>query len=186
MSLDPAVRDAMLAAIPRLRAFANSLCRDVDQADDLVQETLLRACASISSFQPGSNMMAWLCTILRNRFYSEWRRRRRAFDSIDDHAETMAEPPAQIARVEYLELRGALAKLRAEEREAVILIAASGFSYADAANICGCAEGTVKSRVHRARARLAELLSIEPSDGFAAYPTNGDALLDAGRAMIEA
>jgi RNA polymerase sigma-70 factor (ECF subfamily) len=98
----------------------------------------------------------------------------------------MAEPPAQITRVEYLELRGALAKLRAEEREAVILIAASGFSYADAANICGCAEGTVKSRVHRARARLAELLSIEPSDGFAAYPTNGAALLDAGRAMIDA
>jgi RNA polymerase sigma-70 factor, ECF subfamily len=186
MSLDPAVRDAMLAAIPRLRAFANSLCRDVDQADDLVQETLLRACASISTFLPDSNMMAWLCTILRNHFYSEWRRRRRTFESIDDHVETLAEGPAQIARAEYLELRRALAKLRAEEREAVILIAASGFSYAEAANICGCAEGTVKSRVHRARARLAELLSIETSTGIAAYPANRAAPPGADRAMIEA
>src|SRR5712691_11028909 len=101
MSLDPTVRDAMLTAIPGLRAFANSLCRNADQADDLVQEALLRGCTGISSFLPGSYMTAWLMTILRNQFYSECRKRRRTFESIDDHVETLAEPPAQIARAEY-------------------------------------------------------------------------------------
>jgi RNA polymerase sigma-70 factor (ECF subfamily) len=181
MSLDPTVRDAMLATIPRLRAFANSLCRNADQADDLVQETLLRGCANISSFLPGSNMTAWLFTILRNHFYSECRKRRRTYESIDDHVEILTEPPAQIARAEYAELCAALTKLRTEEREAVILIGASGFSYAEAAKICGCAEGTVKSRVHRGRTRLAELLSIEKSGGFDAFPMTGP-----DRAMIEA
>jgi RNA polymerase sigma-70 factor (ECF subfamily) len=157
----PTVRQAMLAAIPELRAFAVSLCRNVDQADDLVQETLLRGCAHISSFLPGSNMSAWLFTILRNLFYSECRKRRRTFEPVDEHVETLMEQPTQFARIEYAELCTALAKLPAEEREVLILIEASGFSYAEAAKICGCAEGTVKSRVRRARARLAQLLSSE-------------------------
>jgi RNA polymerase sigma-70 factor (ECF subfamily) len=165
MSLDSNFHDAMLATIPRLRAFAVSLCRNGDQADDLVQDTLLRGCANSSSFSPGTSMAAWLFTILRNLFYSECRRRRRTFESVDDHAETLTERPGQFARVEYLELRAALVELRAEEREALILTAASGFSYADAAKICGCAQGTVKSRVHRGRARLAELLSMEMFGG---------------------
>jgi RNA polymerase sigma factor (sigma-70 family) len=96
MTLAPDIRDAMLAAIPKLRAFAISLCRNGDQAEDLVQETLLSACTSIHSFKPGTHMSAWLSTILRNHFYSEWRKRRR-LESIDDHAETMAAKPTQIA-----------------------------------------------------------------------------------------
>ena len=170
MSLDATVRDAMIAAMPGLRAFAISLCRNADQADDLVQDTLLRGCASISLFTPGTNMAAWLFTILRNLFYSECRRRHRIFEHLDDHAETLAVPPAQLARTEYLELRAALAKLRAEDREVLILTGASGFSYAEAATICGCAEGTVKSRVHRGRARLAQLLSTETAADLAVPP----------------
>jgi RNA polymerase sigma-70 factor, ECF subfamily len=186
MSLDPVVRDAMLAAIPRLRAFAISLCRNGDQADDLVQETLMRSCASVSSFSPGTNMSAWLFTILRNLFYSECRRRRRTFESLDDHLETLTEQPAQLARTEYLELRAALAKLCAKDREILVLVGASGFSYAEVAKICGCAVGTVKSRVHRGRARLAELLSIETSDGFETDPTADAASRDADCAIVAA
>jgi len=164
MNINPACRDAMLAAIPGLRAFAISLCRHRDQADDLVQETLLRGCSNISSFLPGSKLSAWLITILRNLFYSEYRKRRRNFETVDDHVETLTEQGTQFAKIEHLELPAALATLRAEEREALVLIGASGFSYIEVASICGCAVGTVKSRVHRARARLAELLSIESSD----------------------
>jgi RNA polymerase sigma-70 factor (ECF subfamily) len=155
----------MLAAIPKLRAFAMSLCRNRDQADDLVQETLLRSCAKIALFEPGTNMAAWLFTILRNQFYTECRRRR-IVEPVEDHAETLIEAPVQVARTEYADLRAALAKLRAEEREVLMLVGASGFSYGEAARICGCAEGTVKSRVHRGRARLAEMLSIRISDDF--------------------
>jgi RNA polymerase sigma-70 factor, ECF subfamily len=186
MSLDPIVHDAMLEAIPRLRAFAISLCRNADQADDLVQETLLRSCASISSFSPGTNMSAWLFTILRNLFYSECRRRRRTFESLDDHLETLTEQPAQFARTEYLELRAALSRLRAKDREVLVLVGASGFSYAEVAKICGCAVGTVKSRVHRGRARLAQLLSLEASDGFGPDPTANAADLDADCAIVAA
>lgn len=162
MKIDPADRKAMLAAIPALRAFAVLLCRNADQADDLVQETLLRGYANISSYLPGSNMAAWLVTILRNHFYSERRKHRRGtFGSVDDHVETLTERPAQFARVESVELRMALNLLRAVEREALILVGAAGYSYAEAAKICGCAEGTVKSRVRRGGMRLAELLSTE-------------------------
>jgi RNA polymerase sigma-70 factor, ECF subfamily len=164
MNIDPADRDAMLTAIPGLRAFAISLCRNADQADDLVQETLLRGCANISSFHPGSNMAAWLVTILRNQFYSECRKRRRSLETQDERVEDLTEQGVQFSRIEYVELRNSLAKLRPEEREALILIAASGYSYLEVARICGCALGTVKSRVHRGRARLAELLSIEVPD----------------------
>src|SRR6202521_19949 len=167
MSLDPALRDAVLAAVPKLRAFAISLCGNVDRADDLVQETLLRALANIDSFQPGTNMSAWLFTILRNHFHSEYRKRRREVEDADgSYAESLKTQPDQAARMEFQEFRAALAKLPADQREALVLVGASGFSYEETADICGCAVGTIKSRVNRARARLAEILSIESTDDF--------------------
>ena len=167
MSPNPSVREAMLTSVPSLRAFAISLCGNVDRADDLVQETLLRAWANIGSFEPGTNMSAWLFTILRNLFRSEYRKRRREVaDSEGNYAESMKTQPEQSSRVEFEEFRTALAKLPTDQREALILVGASGFSYEEAAEICGCAVGTIKSRVNRARTRLAELLSIESIDDF--------------------
>ena len=167
MKLDPSVRDAILAAVPSLRAFAISLCGNVDRADDLVQETMLRALANIHSFQPGTNMSAWLFTILRNLFRSEYRKRRREVEDTDgSFAESLKSHPEQIGHVEFQEFRTALAQLPAEQREALILVGASGFSYEEAAEICECAVGTIKSRVNRARSRLAKLLAIDGIDDF--------------------
>jgi RNA polymerase sigma-70 factor (ECF subfamily) len=167
MGLDPSTRDAVLAAVPSLRAFGISLCGNVDRADDLVQETLLRALANIDSFQPGTNMSAWLFTILRNHFRSEYRKRRREVEDADgSYAETLKSHPEQHGRVEFEEFRTALAKLPPDQREALVLVGASGFSYEEAATICECAVGTIKSRVNRARTRLAELMAIESVDDF--------------------
>lgn len=165
--IDESVRQEVLAAIPGLRAFAISLCGNVDRADDLVQEALLRALANIHSFQPGTNMSAWLFTILRNHFRSEYRKRRREVEDSDGHyAESLTSHPEQHGHLELTEFRKALAKLPEEQREALILVGASGFSYEEASEICGCAIGTVKSRVNRARTRLAELMSIQGVDDF--------------------
>jgi len=168
MSLDPAARASMLAAIPRLRAFALTLCRNPDRADDLVQETVMLACGNIGSFRPGSNMRAWLTTILRNRFYSEYRRRRREVEDVDGvHAATLMTLPDQVASLEQQELRAALTRLPDEMREVLHLVFASGLSYGEVARICGCAVGTIKSRVHRARAMLIRMLSLEsPAELF--------------------
>src|SRR6187397_3701207 len=161
MTMRPSVRDAMLAAVPSLRAFAISLCGNVDRADDLVQETLLRAMANIDSFQPGTNMSAWLFTILRNLFRSEYRKRRREVEDADgSYAETLKTQPEQTSHIEFKEFSAALSKLPDDQREALILIGASGFPYEEAAEICGCAVGTIKSRVSRARSRLQEVLDI--------------------------
>ena len=153
----------MLAAVPGLRAFAISLCGNVDRADDLVQETLLRALANVHSFEPGTSMNAWLFTILRNHFLSEYRKRKREVEDADgSYAESIHVHAEQTGRVEMIEFREALQKLQPEQREALILVGASGFSYEEAASIAGCAIGTVKSRVNRARMRLHELLGKQP------------------------
>jgi RNA polymerase sigma-70 factor (ECF subfamily) len=167
MTLAPSVREAMLSTVPSLRAFAISLSGNVDRADDLVQETLLRAIANIDSFEPGTNMSAWLFTILRNLFRSEYRKRRREVEDADgSYAETLKTHPEQTSHLELQEFRTALAKLPPDQREALILVGASGFSYEEAAAICDCAVGTIKSRVNRARTRLAGLLSIEDAGDF--------------------
>jgi RNA polymerase sigma-70 factor (ECF subfamily) len=172
MTLDTATRDAILATVPSLRAFAVSLCGNLDRADDLVQETLTRALANIDSFRPGTNMAAWLFTILRNQFRSEYRKRRREVEDADGaHAQTLQAPAEQLARVEFGELREALSKLPDDQREALVLVGASGFSYEEAANICGCAVGTIKSRVNRARTHLAQLMSIVETDGGESHVT---------------
>jgi RNA polymerase sigma-70 factor (ECF subfamily) len=165
MSIDPKVRDEMLATVPALRAFAMSLCRDVDRADDLVQTTLLRAWGHIDSFEAGTNMAAWLFTILRNGFNSEYRKRRREVADADGvHAAKLTSPPEQEGRLELEEFREALGRLPVEQCEALVLVGASGFSYEQAAEICGCAVGTIKSRVNRARSKLVEIMSIESVD----------------------
>ena len=165
MSLPPSARETMLEAVPNLRAFAISLSRNVDRADDLVQETLLRAIDNIDSFQAGTNMSAWLFTILRNLFRSEYRKRRREVEDPEGaYADTLTSVPEQQGRIEFEEFRVALAKLAPDQREAIILVGASGFSYEEAAAICDCAVGTIKSRVNRARIRLAEVLTTNNID----------------------
>jgi RNA polymerase sigma-70 factor, ECF subfamily len=167
MKLDPAIRDQALSNMPMLRAFAISLCGNIDRADDLVQETLLRALTHVDSFEPGTNMAAGLITILRNQYRDEYRKRRREVEDPDGHyAGTLKSQPDQTGRVELEEFRVTLAKLPAEQREALIMVRASGLSYHDAAAICGCVAGTVKSRVNRARSRPAGLLAIESVEDF--------------------
>ena len=163
--LQPSERDVMLAAIPGMRAFAISLSGNPDRADDLVQETLLRATANIRSFQPGTNMLAWLFTILRNQFLSEYRKRRREVEDADgSYIESLTSAPEQQGRLELKDFFAALAKLPVVQREVLLLVGASGLSYDEAAAICGTPVGTVKSRVNRARTLLAELLGIDRAD----------------------
>jgi RNA polymerase sigma-70 factor (ECF subfamily) len=166
MMVEPAVSESLITAIPRLRGFAISLCRNREQAEDLVQGALLLACANIGSFVPGTSMEAWLFTILRNHFYSECRRQRRFSRAIESLADTEARNPQQIAGVEYCEVRAALAKLDPKASQALMLVGASGLSYHEAASVCGCPVGTMKSRVSRARRELAGMLSISPPDYF--------------------
>ena len=161
MTMRPSVRDAMLAAVPSLRAFAISLCGNVDCADDLVQDTLLRAAAAIDSFLPRTTMSAWLFTILHNLFQSEYRKRSRELEDSDgSHADRLKLDPERRSHVELEEFRLALAELPPDQREALILVGASGFAYEEAGAICECAVGTIKSRVNRARTRLSELRAI--------------------------
>jgi RNA polymerase sigma-70 factor (ECF subfamily) len=151
----------LLSVIPNLRAFAVSLCGNIDRADDLVQETLVKAWSNIGSFVEGTNLRAWLFTILRNIYYSEYRKRRREVADPDGtFAAKLATAPAQSGHMDLLDFRAALQQLPSDQREALILIGASGLSYEEAAGICGSAIGTMKSRVNRARSRLAEMLSI--------------------------
>src|ERR1700730_5408561 len=134
MHLDNSVRDAVLAAVPSLRVMRISLCGNLDRDDGVVHEMLLRALANIESFQPGTNMSAWLFTILRNHFRSEYRKRRREVEDGDgSYAETLRSHPEQHGRVEFEEFRTALAKLPPDQREALVLVGASGFSYEEAA-----------------------------------------------------
>ena len=166
MSIDIDLRDSMLKATPNLRAFAISLTNNVDRADDLVQETLMRAIANIDRFQPGTNMQAWLFTILRNLFHSEYRKRRREVEDADGkYAAALSVQPDQLPHLDFEDLQKALARLPHDQREALLLVSAEGFSYEEAARITGAQLGTIKSRVNRARTRLAELMQVDdPED----------------------
>ncbi|MCX2723961.1 sigma-70 family RNA polymerase sigma factor [Roseibium salinum] len=162
-----AFKREMLAALPNLRAFACSLVGNLDKADDLVQETIMKAWAKQESFEPGSNMKAWLFTILRNEFYSQMRKRdREVQDSEGTYTENLSVNSAQQGSLDLQDLRRALAQLPDGQREALILVGASGLSYEEAAEVCGCAVGTVKSRVSRARITLKEVLGIEEDEDY--------------------
>lgn len=155
-------RAGVIALAPSLRAFAYSLSRDAADADDLVQETLVKAWANRTRFQPGSNLRAWLFTILRNSWYSAvGKRRREVADEDGRHAAGLTTPAAQLPTLELRELQDALNQLPPEHREAIVMVGAAGLSYEEAAEIAGCALGTIKSRVNRARNRLAQILEIE-------------------------
>ena len=181
----PSVQDAMLAAVPGLRAFAMSLCGKFDRADDLVQETLIRAMTNIHSFTPGTNLSAWLFTILRNQFRSEYRKRRREVEDADgSYLDGLHSAPEQHSRLEFTELFAALAKLPLEQREALLLVGASGFSYDEAAKICGIAVGTIKSRVNRARTLLAALLERDSADKLGPNPKSADKSADQIRRSV--
>ena len=161
------MRGALLSLIPNVRAFAVSLCGDVGYADDLVQETLLKAWTHFERFVPGTNLRAWLFTILRNHYFSECRMRRHRCEDPDRHKlEALCVPPGQDGYVDMQDFRKALNVLPAEQREALILVSAAGFSYEEAVAICACAVGTIKSRVHRARATLAQLLGVQRAQEF--------------------
>jgi RNA polymerase sigma-70 factor (ECF subfamily) len=152
----------MLKAMPHLRAFAISLTGSVDHADDLVQDAFLRGLSHIDSFQPGTNMQAWLFTILRNQFNTSFRRRRREVEDPNGvMAGTLFCAPEQDGYLNLQDMRAALARLPVDQREALLLVSAEGFSYEEAAAVCGTRVGTIKSRINRARARLAELLSYD-------------------------
>lgn len=177
MSDQTAVRDTMLAEIPSLRAFAVSLCGQIDRADDLVQETLMKAWLNLDRFQEGTNMRAWLFTILRNVFYSEHRKRRREVEDADGSiVGRLAVHAGQDGHMDLQDFRAALAELPADQREALILVGASGFSYEEAATICDCAVGTIKSRVNRARNALTRALAVEGGREFGPGDTGQAAL----------
>jgi RNA polymerase sigma-70 factor (ECF subfamily) len=162
---DSPLRDDLVAAIPNMRAFAISLCGNRDRADDLVQEALVKAWNHLESFQQGTNLKAWLFTILRNAYFSELRKtKREVADSDGQFAARQAVPAEQQGHLDLLDLNKALSQLPTDQREALILVGAEGFSYEDAASICNCAVGTVKSRVNRARVKLAELMSYQRDD----------------------
>ena len=164
-TVDPQLRDALLGAMPSLRAFAFSLTYDADRADDLVQETLMRAWAAIDRFERGTNFNAWLFTILRNLFHSEYRKRRREVEDPDGaYAGRLRTAPEQTAKLEFKDFQNALNRLTSDQREVLVLVGAEGFSYEEAAHICGVAVGTIKSRVNRARSRLSQLLGIEDEE----------------------
>jgi len=158
----------LFSALPSVRAFAISLCGRSDQADDLVQEAVVKAWASQERFEPGTNMRAWLFTILRNEFYNQRRRRKREVQDTDGaYAERLSSNPSQYGTMDFRDLCKALDTLPPDQREAIILVGASGFSYEEAAEICGCAVGTIKSRVNRARNRLQELMNVESESDLA-------------------
>lgn len=155
-------RDSVVAMIPALRAFAWSLCHNGADADDLVQDTLIKAWSNRDRFEPGTNLRAWLFTILRNTYYTQLNRRRREVrDEDGDYAKLLRSPPSQDWSLAMQDLQSALAQLPDEHREALILVGAAGLSYEEAAEICGCAIGTIKSRVNRARIKLQRLLDSE-------------------------
>ena len=167
MPLTDSLRDDILASVPSLRAFAISLSGNGDRADDWCRRPCCARIANIDSFQPGSNLPAWLFTILRNLFRSDYRKRRREVEDAEgNYAKTLKTQPAQNAHLEFEEFRAALDKLPQDQREALILVGASGFSYEDAAAICGCAVGTIKSRVNRARSKLARAALCRRRRGF--------------------
>jgi RNA polymerase sigma-70 factor (ECF subfamily) len=167
MAIEASLRPEMLAAIPHLRAFAISLTGNPDYADDLVQAAILRGLEHLDKFQPGTSMQAWLFTILRNRFYTEIRRRRRQVEDPDGAlAQKIAVLPEQGWHLDLRDMQTALTKLSIEQREALLLVGAEGVSYEEAASICGTNVGTIKSRVNRARARLAEILALNAEGDF--------------------
>ena len=157
-----APRDELLDHLPALRAFALSLTRNGATADDMVQDTVVKAWTNIEKFQAGTNMRAWLFTILRNTYYSSRRKlNREVSDSDGIFTESLSVKPDHDGHLGLTDFKKAFETLPDEQREALILVGASGFTYEEAADMCGVAIGTIKSRANRGRARLTELLQLD-------------------------
>jgi RNA polymerase sigma-70 factor, ECF subfamily len=160
-----ALRQQIAALLPDLRAFARFLVRDRTEADDLVQDGVVRALGALRQFQPGTNLKAWLFTILRNSFYEQMRRRKREQNALQaGFAEEEAEPPRQVSRTEMAALAQLLWKLPPLLREALVLVGAQELTYEEAAAICDVPVGTMKARVSRARAQLSRLAGGDAQD----------------------
>jgi len=162
LASDTSFREHLIAAIPNLRGFAYSLLRDRDRADDVVQDTITRAWEYRDRFEPGSNLGAWLFTILRNVVYSAQRKRGREVEDVDgQYSARLTTQPDQQSHLDFGDFQAALQKIPLDQREALLLVAAEALPYEEVAQITGVAVGTIKSRVNRARGQLAGLLVVE-------------------------
>lgn len=163
--IDP--KEEIIEHLGPMRAFAMSLTRNSALADDMVQDALVKAWSNIDKFQPGTNMRAWLFTIVRNTYYSHHRKAHREVADVDgEMTAAMASKPDHDGRLQMRDFNVAFDQLSDEHREALVLIGAGGFSYEEAAETCGVAVGTIKSRVNRARARLVELMELDDDDAL--------------------
>ncbi|MGB3246206.1 MAG: RNA polymerase sigma factor [Sulfitobacter sp.] len=178
--LDP--RDELVTHLGVLRAFALSLCRNGSLADDLVQETVMKAWKSIEKFEKGTNMRAWLFTILRNTYYTTYTKARREVADVDGVLSgKLSVKPDHDGRLAYSDFLVAFEQLPDDQREALTLVGASGFAYHEAAEMCGVATGTMKSRVNRARQKLVELLELSPDDSLEITDSGTMAVVTAGQ-----
>jgi RNA polymerase sigma-70 factor, ECF subfamily len=165
MTVQTPFKVELIELLPSLRAFARSLAHNPAQADDLVQDTLVKALANVDRFEPGTNLRAWLFTILRNHYYSQLRKAKREVEDAEGRlAARLSVRPEQDGSVDLEDFKTAFAQLQPDHREVLTLVGASGCSYEEAAEICGCAVGTIKSRVNRARRKLTELLGLDNED----------------------
>ncbi|MDF3414375.1 RNA polymerase sigma factor [Sulfitobacter sp. M57] len=180
--IDP--RDELVTHLGALRAFALSLCRNGTLADDLVQETVMKAWKSIGKFEAGTNMRAWLFTILRNTYYTTYTKSRREVADVDGVLSgNLAVKPEHDGKLAYNDFLEAFETLPDDQREALTLVGASGFAYHEAAEMCGVATGTMKSRVNRARQKLVELLDLSPDDSLELTDSGTMAVVVAGQSV---
>jgi RNA polymerase sigma-70 factor, ECF subfamily len=184
LSDDP--REHLVTYLPSLRAFAASLTRNAASADDLVQDTIIKAWTNIDKFTIGTNLQAWLFTILRNTFYSNLRKHRREVaDPEGIHAQGLFTKPDHDGKLAFADFQRAFDQLTPEHREVLILVGASGFSCEEAATMMGVAVGTVKSRTNRARKRLGELMGL--AEGEDVLPGADGAIISVmGRSGMQA
>ncbi|MDF1872498.1 RNA polymerase sigma factor [Vannielia sp.] len=182
-STDP--RDEIVEHLPAMRAFAMSLARNSAQADDLVQDSVVKAWSNFDKFKEGTNLRAWLFTILRNTFYSARRKAGREVADVDGvFADGLATKPDHDGRLALADFQRAFATLPDEQRETLWLVGALGMSYEEAADTCECAVGTVKSRANRARARLAEMLNLDEKEKMELTEQGTMAVLSASATRI--
>lgn len=175
-------REEIVVYLPAMRAFARSLTGDLSSADDLVQDTVVKAWSKFHTFIPGSNLQAWLFAILRNTFYSSKRRSGREVGDPEGTATaTLAGKPDHDGRLALRDFAAAFAQLPVEQREALILVGASGLSYEEAAQTTGVAVGTLKSRANRARKRLAEIMGLKEGEDLVITDQSTQAVISANR-----
>lgn len=163
----PDPRDEIIEHLPAMRAFALSLCRNSSLADDIVQDTVVKAWTNFSSYTPGTKLRAWLFTILRNNFYSHHRKFGREVEDVDGaHAAQLVVSPVHDGKLMLDEVMAAFDKLTVEQKEVLLLVGASGFSYEEAAEMCGVSLGTIKSRINRGRTTLSAMLGYDGNGDF--------------------